>query len=119
MIAVTVLENSTNPEVDPRFGRAAGFILVNSDTGKNEWIENSQNIHSAHGAGIQAAANLVEKGVKIVLTGAVGPKAFRVLNEAGVKVFCGCKGKSLEEALEAYNKGSLEETSGATSVGLG
>lgn len=87
-------------EVDPRFGRAKYFILIDPETTDLEVIENP-NTEAAHGAGIQSAQLIASKNVKTVLTGNCGPNAQRVLQAAGIKVITGVSG-DLETALSKY-----------------
>lgn len=73
--------------VDPRFGRAAFLLILDSDTGTLiEAIDNSQGRDAAQGAGISAAALVADKGVKAILTGRIGPKAMPVVEKAGIQV---------------------------------
>lgn len=51
-IAIPAQSNNLISEVDVRFTRAKGFIIVDTDTGNHEWIANIQSVLSAHGAGI-------------------------------------------------------------------
>jgi predicted Fe-Mo cluster-binding NifX family protein len=84
-IAITATDNTLNSIVDPRFGRAAWFLIVDTDTGQLiEAIDNSAGKEAAHGAGISAAAQVADKGIEALLTGMVGPKALPVLEKAGV-----------------------------------
>ena len=67
-IAVTAQKPSLDSPVDPRFGRCAYFLVVETEDLSFEAIENT-NTGSASGAGIQSAQLMAEKGVKFVLTG--------------------------------------------------
>ena len=50
-------------------------------------VDNTPNLNATQGAGIQAAESLARLGVETLITGHCGPKAFRVLSAAGIKVF--------------------------------
>lgn len=100
-----------NP-VDPRFGRARFFCLADDVSKELSFHENSQNFSVAQGAGIQAAQNAIHLGAEVLITGHCGPKAFRVLASAGVRIFTGASG-SITEALENFQKGRLEEAKSA------
>jgi len=41
-------------ELDPKFGRATGFLLYNSDKDELTYYSNEKNKNLDHGAGIQA-----------------------------------------------------------------
>ena len=111
-IAVT----STGPELssasDPRFGRCAYFIVV--DTDSMDFTAHSNESRAASGgAGIQAGQFVASLGVSTVVTGAVGPNAARVLSAAGLKVYVGASG-TVQEAVDAFKAGSLTAAASAT-----
>jgi predicted Fe-Mo cluster-binding NifX family protein len=91
-IAITATGKTLESPVDPRFGRAAYFVLVDTDTGALEAHDNAQNLNAAQGAGIQAAQIVSQLGAESVVTGHCGPKAFRTLQAAGIKVVVGAEG---------------------------
>ncbi|MEW6186407.1 MAG: NifB/NifX family molybdenum-iron cluster-binding protein [Thermodesulfobacteriota bacterium] len=105
-IAVSTKGKTLDAEIDPRFGRAGFFILIDPETMNLEVLENKQNLQLPQGAGIQAAQTVVDRGAKVVLTGNCGPKAFRVLQAAGVKVGIGMTG-SVQEAVKRYKEGKI------------
>jgi len=85
-IAVTSTGKELTSEMDPRFGRAAYFLIVDPETMEFETVENSQNINLPQGAGIQAGQTIADKKVDTLVTGNCGPKAFRILQAANIKV---------------------------------
>jgi predicted Fe-Mo cluster-binding NifX family protein len=111
-IAVSATGKSLDSQVDERFGRGGYFVVVDSETMGFDVIENTQNMQAAQGAGVQAAGNVVKSGAECVLTGHCGPKAFRVLSEAGVKIVVGVSGV-VKDAVEAYKRGELKPAEGA------
>ncbi len=105
-IAVTSQGKGLEATVDPRFGRARCFVVVDTDSGEHQTIENTQNLQAAQGAGIQAARTVADMGVQAVLSGHVGPKAFATLQTAGVHICTGATG-TVGEAVEAFKAGNL------------
>jgi len=103
-IAVSVDRAELDAPVDPRFGRAQYFLLVDSETMAWETIENWKNLDLAQGAGIQAAQNLLRRAPEVVLTGNCGPKAFKVLEAHGTKVCVGVTGTA-RQAVQDYIAG--------------
>src|SRR4030042_4033657 len=85
-------------QVDPRFGRAAGFVLFDTQTREARNIDNRQSLNAAQGAGIQAAEAVSRLGAECLITGHCGPKAYRTLRAAGVKVYTGAAGTGGEAA---------------------
>jgi predicted Fe-Mo cluster-binding NifX family protein len=105
-IAITSLGPDRNSQVDPRFGRAAYILIVDTVHNGVEAIDNSENINAFKGAGIQAAAMVGRKGAEVLLTGYCGPNAYKTLQAAGVKVVSDVSGK-VEDAVEALIQGNL------------
>jgi len=106
-VVVTSEGNTLDSPVDPRFGRARYFLLVDSESGEAAAHDNEQNLNAPQGAGIQAAQTVARLGAKAVLTGHVGPKAFATLQAAGVAVCTGATG-TVREAVEQFRAGQLQ-----------
>lgn len=111
---IIVTSSGENPEspVDPRFGRAAKFMVYDTASDQYESVDNIQNLHAAQGAGIQAAETVARLEADCILTGHCGPKAFMVLKAAGVKVYTGVEG-TVADAVARYKSGELNPTEGA------
>ncbi len=105
-IAITSEGPSLSDAVDPRFGRAAGFVVVDLGTGATTFVDNGASQALAQGAGIQAAETLVRSGAGVLLTGHVGPKAAAALSSAGITVVEDMQGGTVGEALARYRAGS-------------
>jgi len=108
-IAVTSKGTDLSSELDERFGRAKYFIIYDTATDDYRAVDNEVNLNAPQGAGIQSGELVVREGAGALLTGHCGPKAFRVLNAAGVVVFNGCTG-TVEQAIESYRKGELQKS---------
>ena len=111
-VAVTSVGDTLDSAVDPRFGRAATFVLVDTDSGEFEAVDNAQNLHAAQGAGIQAAQTVARHSVEYVITGHCGPKAYRALDAAGIKVALVADG-TVAEAIEKLKAGEIRPSQGA------
>lgn len=107
-IAVTSQGETLDSPVDPRFGRAKGFVVTDEKGENVSYADNAQNLNAPSGAGIQAAQNIIDLDINVLITGNCGPKAFSVLAQGGVEVFTGASG-SVKDALEAYNEGKLQK----------
>ena len=106
-VAVTSRGPTLDDEIDPRFGRAQTFLVVDTHSGEFEAVDNKQNLEAAQGAGIQAGRIVAEHGAEVVITGHCGPNAFRTLKAAGVKVVVGAEG-TVREAVERFKEGDLK-----------
>jgi predicted DNA-binding protein (UPF0251 family)/predicted Fe-Mo cluster-binding NifX family protein len=111
-IAVSSEGPDLDGPVDPRFGRAAGFVIVDPDTMANDYVDNSTSQGMAQGAGIQTAELMTRHGVGVVLTGYVGPKAFQALSAAGIKIGQNLEDLSVRQAVEKYKTGQVPMAGG-------
>jgi predicted Fe-Mo cluster-binding NifX family protein len=91
MICITARGPDLNSPIDPRFGRAQYFLVFDPKDMRVEAIKNP-NTEAAQGVGIKSGQLLTSKGVKILLTGHVGPKAEQVLRSAGIQIISGVSG---------------------------
>ena len=106
-VAITATGADLDAKVDPRFGRAALFILYDVEEDSFTTVDNTQNLNAAQGAGIQAGQNIAGSGVSALITGNCGPKAFQVLQSSGIKVYIGAVG-TVKEAIEDFKEGRLK-----------
>ena len=111
-IAISTAGAVLEDPIDSRFGRAPKFIIYDSADDSFELIDNAQNLNAAQGAGIQSAQNVAAYGVQAVITGHTGPKAFRVLNEAGIDVYY-AKEVSAGTAINLFLNGKLTKAENA------
>lgn len=100
---IAISSNSANIEeqMEPRFGRATGFILYNSDTGDSGFVENVANSELAQGAGIQTAQMMSDHNVNVVISGKFGPKALAALEKGGIEMV-ESTGGTVRDVLESY-----------------
>jgi len=101
-ICITATADNLDSQVDPRFGRCRYFIIVNPDTLEFEAIRNP-NFETASGAGIKSAQFIIDKDIKTILTGDIGPNALEVLREAGIQVITGISGR-IEDVIREYKE---------------
>jgi len=111
-IAITAQGKELSSEIDLRFGRAKWIIVVDSETGDFAAHDNVVNLNAVQGAGIQTGQNIANLDVEVVITGNVGPNAFKTLNTGGVKIFLAQK-QTVQEALDLFKVGKLKEVGGA------
>jgi predicted DNA-binding protein (UPF0251 family)/predicted Fe-Mo cluster-binding NifX family protein len=111
-IAVSSEGPDLDGPVDPRFGRAAGFVIVDPDTMASEYVDNAASQGMAQGAGIQTAELMARHGVGVVLTGYVGPKAFQALSAVGIKIGQNLEDLSVRQAVDKYKTGQVPMAGG-------
>ena len=118
-IAVSAESPHLDDFLDPRFGRAAGFLIVDPQTLEHEYLDNGASQVGTQGAVIQAAEIVVQAGAKVVLTGFVGPKAFQALQAAGVAIGQDLEGLTVREAIRRYISGDIDLATGPNRRGHG
>jgi len=92
--------------LDTRFGRCPFFLVYDEE--KKEWqMKENEGITAFRGAGVVAAQTVVDLGCQVVISGNMGPNAFRVLSAAGVKIYQGNSQKKVVENLKDYQAGKL------------
>ena len=113
IIAVTASGEDLDAVVDPRFGRTAAFVVLDTDTGTVRALDNCDASAAGQGAGIQAAQLMAANGVQVLLTGHCGPNAYRALRAAGIRVYTGVTEGTVREAVTKLQAGLLHEAAGA------
>ncbi|MBQ7585892.1 MAG: NifB/NifX family molybdenum-iron cluster-binding protein [Desulfovibrionaceae bacterium] len=115
VVAISSEGPSLEDAVDPRFGRAGGFVLASYETDKAEpkisYLDNGQAQLLAQGAGIATTELLAKAQVNVVLSGYVGPKAFEALEAAGIEVVQDLDGQTVGEALDKFRSGACKVAS--------
>lgn len=106
-IAITSEGTTLSDPVDPRFGRAGGFLVVDLESMATTYVDNGSAQAMVQGAGIQAAENLVKAGAQALLTGHVGPKAFAALLACHVQVAQGVENMTVGEAVRRFQAGEF------------
>ena len=111
-IAFTTSGADLSAPLDTRFGRAPKFLVYDTESSAFELVDNAQNLNAAQGAGIQSAQRVAGTGIQALVSGHCGPKAFAVLQAAGIKVYTS-NAPTIAEALKAHQDGLLDEIKSA------
>ncbi len=115
-IAVTSKGKEIDSNTDPRFGRAAYILIIDTETLKFEALDNMENVNAFKGAGIQASTMVINKGAEVLLTGYCGPNAFKTLQAGGIKVINDISG-TVKNTVKLFNEGKLKYSDGANVEG--
>jgi len=110
-MAVTSKGDGLDGEIAP-MARSSYFIIFEGSPENSMVMENLVKKGGSESA-IKNAAELAKQKVDIVITGTIGPRAFKQLETAGVKVHAGCEGK-VSDILEKCLKGKLPTCKKAT-----
>ncbi len=111
-VAVTSIDGTMEGRVDERFGRCRKLVIYDPANGTMEAIDNSTNMGLGQGAGIQTAQNIVNAGAAAVISGHFGPKAFQLLQTAGIDMYSAIN-MTVSEALSLYREGKLTKLASA------
>jgi predicted Fe-Mo cluster-binding NifX family protein len=109
-ITITASSPSIDSSVDPRFGRAAYFIVVDTDTLAWQAHANPA-VGAAGGAGSQAAQFVAQQHINTVISGDFGPNAYNALQAAGIAMHLLGASTTAKEATERFKAGLLERAS--------
>ncbi len=116
-LCLPAVEPNLDAAIDARLGRAACFVLVDTESGALvKHVPNAQNKQAASGAGVQAAQTIADLEPDAVACAHAGPKAFRVLRAAGIDVYTGAGG-TVREAVAALAAGTLARAEAANVEG--
>lgn len=115
-VLITVSSPDINSSLDPRFGRAANFLFVDTETLNWEAKPNPA-IHASGGAGIKAAQFVVDSGCEAVISGDCGPNAFDVLDAAGISMYLFGSAQTVQQVIEGLKAGTLEKLGSPSSPG--
>jgi len=115
-IAISSVDGKLESPVEQRFGRCPMFIIYDTETDQVDTLDNSASLNSPGGAGIQTSQAISNAGVDVVITGHLGPNAFRTLKAAGIKGYSGI-GMTAQEAIKALKDGKLTNLAGADVAG--
>jgi predicted Fe-Mo cluster-binding NifX family protein len=105
-IAFSTSGNTLESLLDTRFGRCSQFLILDTETKDYEILENTQNLNSVQGAGIQSAQTVLKTGAEALVTGHCGPKAFKVLHAAGIAIYL-AENRPIHDLAEAFAAGKL------------
>jgi predicted Fe-Mo cluster-binding NifX family protein len=112
-IMLTTLSPRLDSDIDPRFGRGAYLVLLDTDTMKWEAHPNP-GLNATGGAGIQAAQFAANQKAEAILSGDFGPHAFNTLQAAEIAMYVYGDCQTADEAIKRFKAGKLERVGAAT-----
>ena len=102
----TESDNGFDARVHAHFGSSPIFTIFETDTERLEVVNNPNNEH-LHGT-CQPLNALGGTHVDVVVCGGMGARAVQKLNQGGIKAYL-AKGDTVQEVLQHYDDGDLEE----------
>ncbi len=89
------------------FGHCPGFAMIDADAETGRVLAREDVAAPPHEPGLLPVW-LAERGVELVMTGGIGPKAVDLLAQKGIAVVTGIAGGTPEDLVAAYYAGVLE-----------
>lgn len=115
-ILLTVSSPDIHSPIDPRFGRGAYLLEVDSET--QTWHAHpNPGVNASGGAGAQAAQFVAAQQAQAVISGDFGPNAFNALQAAGIAMFLYGETRTAQDAIEKFQAGLLEQVAAPTGPG--
>jgi predicted Fe-Mo cluster-binding NifX family protein len=113
-IAISSTGKDLESNIDARFGRCNYFLIVEIEDKKIKNFKAIENTGKDQmgGAGITAGEIVAKQKVDVVITVSLGPRAFSVFEQFGIKAYQG-EGK-IKEVVQNFINGKLKEISNAT-----
>lgn len=115
-LVITASAPDIEAAVDPRFGRGAYFVVVDSETLQWEAHENLA-VNASGGAGSQAAQFVAQQGGEAVISGDFGPNAYIALAAAEIRMYLLGPSKTVREAVANQAAGMLSRVDAPTGPG--
>ncbi|HUZ17728.1 MAG TPA: NifB/NifX family molybdenum-iron cluster-binding protein [Spirochaetia bacterium] len=117
-LAISISGHAIDSQFDARFGRAAAYCIVDTESG--EWtVHENPALSASGGAGVQAAQFVAKLGAKAVVSGAFGPNASSTLQAAEIEMYVAPTdhAATAAEVVSTFKTGGLTKTTGATNEG--
>ncbi len=92
-------------QVSSHFGRAPTFTLYDTETGNVEVLDNISEHMGGRG---KPPEILVKYNAGVMLCSGLGPRAIRMFESYGIRVFVGATG-TVQDALNLWKRGALPE----------
>jgi len=113
-------QDDLSSELSPIFGRCPFFVIVeieNNEIISHKRIENKA-VMQAGGAGPMAAQTVANEKVNAVISNAVGPRAFDILQQLNIEVYK-AQGATVKEAVDLFIQGKLSKINAPGMMGIG
>jgi predicted Fe-Mo cluster-binding NifX family protein len=107
-IILTAASPNFDADIDPRFGRCAYLLVV--DTESMNWEAHSNpGLTASGGAGIKAAQFAADQHAEVALSGDFGPHAYNALQAGGIAMYRYGNCTTVAQAIERFRNNQLEQ----------
>jgi predicted Fe-Mo cluster-binding NifX family protein len=118
-IAISSTGKDIDSAIDPRFGRAAYFIIAEIKNKEFKIVKTiaNPNINVGGGAGVSAGQLVANEQVSAVITGNIGPRAMDVFSQLKIEVYSAAG--TVKKAIEDFMKNKLQKITMPGPMGIG
>jgi len=107
-IGFTAKGTGWDSHIDARFGRARFLLVFDDERDELNVFDNTAMAEQQHGAGPGTAKKLFDMKANVLITGnGPGDNAANILKKAGIEIFTGAEGLSIEDAYKHYTNKKL------------
>lgn len=87
-VAITTTGKDLKSNVSSVFGRSPDFVVIDLEGDEIKSLSGIENpVKSEKGAGNLAAQFMVDHSIEVLISGEMGPVAFHILKNAGIRVY--------------------------------
>lgn len=105
-ICVSSMGEKMDSNMDNRFGRCLYFNIYDTETKEMTSVKNKGN-DAFEGAGIAASQQVIDSNVDVLITGKLGPNAFRILESSNMELISCMDEVTIESAIKLYGESKL------------
>jgi len=108
IVAITSHGQDGLAAVDSRFNRAEYVAIYDQRRDAWSYLSNGNSLEQRLGFGTELAQVLIGRGIEALITGHIGPKAFRMLDSNNIAIYSvGEMSGSVQQALALFQFGKL------------
>ncbi len=111
-IAIPSIGENLGSPTDPQFWRAEYFQIFNNLGNQEQILKNPYSGQIERGVDILVIQFLIDNAITALLIESIDPELFYMLHSAGMKIFLGPSSCNVQEFVEKYLKGELDEIKG-------
>ena len=105
---ITVSGNSKTDTIDTGFGRCPYILIYETEDESFKFITNPYQ-DSQISVGTSVASLAVEMNAEAVISANTGPKAFKILKDANIKIYYTAANTKIKNVIAAFEKNELKQ----------
>ncbi|MEM0449338.1 MAG: NifB/NifX family molybdenum-iron cluster-binding protein [Methanomassiliicoccales archaeon] len=102
-VCVPSMGTSINDDICQHFGRAPYYLIVDTEDGSLDVLEN----RGEHAGGVgKPPEHIAKRGVQVMICSSLGPKAIQMLENFNIRTYVGACG-TINQAIRQWKEGKL------------